>query len=65
MVKIIDAESIAEAMKERRYDIDWLRVFAIAMVFFFHNARFYDPYPWHVKNAEQSFGMFLFVALLR
>jgi glucan biosynthesis protein C len=51
-------------MKERRYDIDWLRVFAIVMVFFFHNARFYDPYPWHVKNAEQSFGMFLFVALL-
>lgn len=52
-------------MKERRYDIDWLRVLAIVMVFFFHNARFYDPYPWHVKNAEQSFGMFLFVALLR
>ena len=51
-------------MKERRYDIDWLRVLAIGMVFFFHNARFYDPYPWHVKNAEQSFGMFLFVALL-
>jgi peptidoglycan/LPS O-acetylase OafA/YrhL len=51
-------------MKERRYDIDWLRVFAIVMVFFFHNARFYDPYPWHVKNAEQSFGMFIFVALL-
>lgn len=51
-------------MKERRYDIDWLRVLAILMVFFFHNARFYDPYPWHVKNAEQSFGMFIFVALL-
>ncbi|MHC4206764.1 MAG: acyltransferase family protein [Planctomycetota bacterium] len=51
-------------MKERRYDIDWLRVMAILMVFFFHNARFYDPYPWHVKNAGQSFGMFLFVALL-
>jgi glucan biosynthesis protein C len=51
-------------MKERRYDIDWLRVLAIVLVFFFHNARFYDPYPWHVKNAEHSFGMFLFVALL-
>ncbi len=63
-VKTIDAGSRAKAMKERRYDIDWLRVLAIVMVFFFHNARFYDPYPWHVKNAEQSFGMFLFVALL-
>jgi glucan biosynthesis protein C len=53
-----------KTMKERRYDIDWLRVLAIVLVFFFHNARFYDPYPWHVKNAEQSFGMFLFVAFL-
>jgi glucan biosynthesis protein C len=51
-------------MKERRYDIDWLRVFAIVMVFFFHNARFYDPYPWHVKNADHSFVMLLFVGLL-
>lgn len=51
-------------MKERRYDIDWLRVLAIVMVFFFHNARFYDPYPWHVKNADHSFGMLLFVGLL-
>jgi len=51
-------------MKERRYDIDWLRVLAIALVFFFHNARFFDPYPWHVKNAEHSFGMLLFVGFL-
>lgn len=62
--KIVDTEDRTKIMKERRYDIDWLRVFAIVMVFFFHNARFYDPYPWHVKNAEQSFGMFIFVALL-
>ena len=51
-------------MKERRYDIDWLRVLAILMVFLFHNARFFDPYPWHVKNAEHSFGMLLFVGFL-
>jgi glucan biosynthesis protein C len=64
MTMTIETENRAGTMRERRYDIDWLRVFAIVIVFFFHNARFYDPYPWHVKNAEQSFGMFLFVALL-
>jgi peptidoglycan/LPS O-acetylase OafA/YrhL len=64
MTMTIETENRAGTMKERRYDIDWLRVLAIMMVFFFHNARFYDPYPWHVKNAEQSFGMFIFVALL-
>ena len=62
--KTIEIENRAKGMKERRYDIDWLRVLAIVLVFFFHNARFYDPYPWHVKNAEHSFGMLLFVGLL-
>ena len=28
-------------MKERRYDIDWLRVLAILVIFIFHNARFF------------------------
>lgn len=64
MTKAIEAESRDKAMKERRYDIDWLRVLAILLVFLFHNARFFDPYPWHVKNAEHSFGMLLFVGFL-
>ena len=38
----------------RRPDLDWLRVLAIASVFFFHNARFYDFDGWHVKNATGS-----------
>jgi peptidoglycan/LPS O-acetylase OafA/YrhL len=28
-------------LQERRYDIDWLRVLAMMMVFFFHCARFF------------------------
>ena len=41
-------------MKERRYDIDWLRVVAILAVFLYHCARFFGPEGWHLKNAEQS-----------
>jgi peptidoglycan/LPS O-acetylase OafA/YrhL len=29
-------------MKERRYDIDWLRGIAMLSVFFFHCAQFFD-----------------------
>ncbi len=42
-------------MKERRYDIDWLRVIAMLAIFFFHCARFFDTEGWHLKNVEQSF----------
>jgi hypothetical protein len=49
---------------ERRYDIDWLRIFATLAVFLFHNARFFDTMDWHIKNAEHSEGMFIFVAFL-
>ena len=41
-------------MKERRYDIDWLRVVAMLAIFIFHCARFFDTEGWHLKNAEQS-----------
>ena len=36
-------------MKERRYDIDWLRVIAMLSVFVFHVTRFFDNEDWHVK----------------
>jgi peptidoglycan/LPS O-acetylase OafA/YrhL len=34
----------------RRYDIDWLRVAIILVVFIFHSGRFFDQGGWHVKN---------------
>jgi len=49
---------------QRRYDIDWLRIFATLAVFFFHNARFFDTMDWHIKNAQSSEGMFILVAFL-
>ena len=43
-------------MKERRYDIDWLRVIAMLGVFILHCTRFFDTEDWHLKAiaSEQS-----------
>jgi surface polysaccharide O-acyltransferase-like enzyme len=43
-------------VKERRYDIDWLRVIAMLGVFVLHCTRFFCTEDWHVKAAvaEQS-----------
>ena len=41
-------------MKERRNDIDWLRVLAVVGVFLVHCNRFFDSVGWHLKNDEQS-----------
>lgn len=48
-------------MKERRYDLDWLRIIAILAVFIFHCTRFFDSEGWHAKNAEQSEVLFVLV----
>jgi peptidoglycan/LPS O-acetylase OafA/YrhL len=52
-------------MQERRYDIDWLRVLAMMMVFLFHCARFFGGGRWHLNNpGEESFIANLFIGLL-
>ena len=42
----MDAKTI-----QRRYDLDWLRVLGILVVFFYHSTRFFNYGDWHVKNA--------------
>jgi len=37
-------------MTNRRYDLDWLRVLAILVVFLYHSTRFFNLGDWHVKN---------------
>ena len=54
----------APQLQERRYDLDWLRIIAIFLVFIFHCARFFDENPWHINNAESSIGMTVFVGFL-
>jgi glucan biosynthesis protein C len=46
-------------MQERRYDVDWLRIFAMLAVFIYHCTRFFDPEGWHLKNPEQSELLFI------
>lgn len=42
-------------MQERRYDLDWLRVFAIILLHFFHSAMpFVVEWGWHIKNPQVS-----------
>jgi peptidoglycan/LPS O-acetylase OafA/YrhL len=50
--------------KKRFYDIDWLRVIGMMLIFTFHNARFFNEEDWHVKNAQLDFGMSVYVAVL-
>lgn len=50
--------------RERRHDIDWLRVLAMFSVFLFHCARYFDHEGWHVKNPELSLGFSVFVGIL-
>lgn len=38
---------------ERRYDLDWLRVIAFALLIFYHIGMFFVPWNWHVKNNIQ------------
>jgi glucan biosynthesis protein C len=46
---------VKAAKPARRYDIDWLRVLAVLLLFPFHTARIFDTWgPFYVKNAAHS-----------
>ncbi len=51
-------------MKERRYDIDWLRILVMLAVFFFHCARFFGGGTWHLNNAKESIVALVFIGWL-
>jgi hypothetical protein len=36
--------------KERRYDIDWLRVLAFYILIFYHTGMLFVPWEFHIKN---------------
>ena len=43
------------ARPERHYDIDWLRLWAVFLLFFFHTARIFDPYEnFYIQNDPSS-----------
>lgn len=51
-------------MRERRHDIDGLRVFAMLAVYLFHCSRLFDTEAWHLKNPQQSEFVFLLMRSL-
>lgn len=51
-------------MKERRYDLDWLRVIVMLLVFMFHCSRFFGGGTWLLKNAEESIVALVYVSLI-
>ncbi|MHA7056542.1 acyltransferase family protein [Aquimarina sp. M1] len=36
--------------KNRRYDLDWLRVIVFGLLIFYHVGMFFVPWGWHIKN---------------
>ncbi|HEY0751873.1 MAG TPA: acyltransferase [Chitinophagaceae bacterium] len=38
----------------RRYELDWLRVFAFGLLIFYHTGMFFVTWDWHVKNNTSS-----------
>ncbi len=61
---IITGRNSEMGNNERRYDIDWLRVLAMLMIFLFHCARFFNYEDWQVKNNQLDFGMSVFVEIV-
>jgi len=43
--------------KERRYDLDWLRVMVFGLLILYHVGMFFVPWGWHIKNNEISESM--------
>ncbi len=40
--------------RERLYYLDWLRIGAFSLLILFHCFRFFDFFPWHIKNEQQN-----------
>ena len=47
--------------QERCHYIDWLRVLALLVVFFFHVSRCFDLMEWRIKNPQTSVMISLYV----
>jgi glucan biosynthesis protein C len=45
----------------RLHYLDWLRVLAILMVFLYHAVKPFDVAGWHIKNAETSTAIMVFL----
>jgi peptidoglycan/LPS O-acetylase OafA/YrhL len=47
--------SASTPARVRLYDVDWLRVLAILLIFVYHAARPFDTMePWHIKDSQTA-----------
>ena len=53
--------NVPSVSSTRRYDIDWLRIILILVVFVFHSMRFFNLEDWTVKNANTYLGIEILV----
>jgi len=44
------ATALPVSLTERRYDLDWLRIFAFAILIFHHVGLFYAAWDWYLKS---------------
>lgn len=51
--RLMSIETNNQKPGERYFYLDWMRFFAILIVFLFHNLKFYDFMDWHIKNSER------------
>ncbi|BFM10512.1 acyltransferase family protein [Simiduia litorea] len=49
---------------ERRYDLDWLRVLAFALLIFYHTGMMYVSWDWHISSEFQSESLKLAMLLV-
>lgn len=55
---------MADQPNSRRYDLDWLRVFAFGLLILFHTGMMFVSWDWHVKNLETSPVLEVFMRFL-
>lgn len=59
-----DKTSITCQKTERSYDLDWIRIFGMLIIFFYHCGRFFNLEDWHVKNNTLSPGISIILSVL-
>ncbi|MBN1259988.1 MAG: acyltransferase family protein [Anaerolineae bacterium] len=56
---------VATPKAARRYDLDWLRIFAVLLLVPFHSALIFSPYPWDVVYIKDTVYSPVLVELAR
>ncbi len=53
----MSSTALGNPSPERRFDLDWLRVLAFALLIPFHSGMPFTSWGWHIRNAETSMAL--------